>query len=45
MSRAFTGGGGAIVAGGAGTGDPTVIKVHGSPVGGDVAIIADITGR
>ena len=45
MGGTFASCGGAIVTGRTGTGDPSVIKVHGGPVGGDVAIIAHIAGR
>ena len=45
MGCPFSGGGGAIVAGGAGARYTGMIEANISPVGGAVTIIGDITGR
>ena len=45
MSRTLAGRRDPIMAGGTGAGDPSVVKIHCSPVGGDVTIVAHITGR
>ena len=45
MGGALAGGGGPVMATGTGTGDPRMIKSDIGPVGGDVAIVAHITGR
>ena len=45
MGRTFTGSGGTIVAGGTGARYSGMIEPDIGPVGSDVTIIADITGR